>query len=311
MVGRVGSDFSVNTGYPNFIQFFVWSFNMKINRIQIGKGGGGSTSTKAEIPDEFKPYLFGNSNVPGILNDASALYGAGGFGGVDTPGATTQQAWGTGKQLAGNLQTQFLPQLQSLMAGLSTPGSASGPQLDAALKAAASPLQDQYARTTVPSIQDAAIQAGAVGGSRQGIAEGLAKSELDKNITNINATTRYQALTDDLNRTLQGQSIATQFAPILMSLMSQPTNILSAIGSQEDAFQSLLNNAGKTNIQDYAALIRQFIPGTSQTTSSKQKGSPIGGALAGAGTGAMIGSAIPGFGTALGAGVGALGGLFS
>lgn len=284
---------------------------MKINRTLIGKGGGGgSTSSKVEIPDEFKPYLFGNSNMSGILNDASNMYNTGGFGVVDKPGATTQQAWETGKQLAGNVQSQFLPQMQSLLTSLSNPGTASGPQLDAALKAAAAPLQDQYARTVVPSIQDAAVSAGAVGGSRQGIAEGLAKSELDKNIANINATTRYQALTDDLNRTMQGQSIATQFAPALMSLMSQPTNILSSIGSQEDAFQSLLNNASKTNIMDYASLIRQFIPGTSQTTTTNKGGSTFGEALAGAGTGALLGSQImPGIGTIVGGGLGALGGL--
>lgn len=283
---------------------------MKINRTLTGKGGGSSSSTQAEIPAEFKPYLFGDKNTKGLLTDAQSLYASGGFGTPDQPGATTKQAWQTATDLAGNVQNQFIPQLQTLMGNLSAPGKATGPELDAALKAAASPLQDQYSRVTVPSIQDAAVQAGAVGGSRQGIAEGLAKSELDKNIANINATTRYQALTDDLNRTMQGQTVAAQFAPSLMSLMSQPTNILSTVGSQQDAFQSLLNNAGKTNIQDYAALLRQFIPGTTQTTTTNSGGSKFGGALAGAGTGAMIGTQImPGWGTAIGAGVGALGSL--
>lgn len=280
---------------------------MKIQRTLCGKGGGSTSSSEAKIPEEFKPYLFGGN---GVVDQAQALYQAGGFGTPDTPGSTTKAAWQSGTALAKNMNQDFLPQMQTLLKNLQTPGMAQGAELDAAMKAAATPLTDQYLRTTIPSIQDAAIMTGTTGSARQGIAEGLAKSDLDKNLLNLNAQMQYQALTDDLNRTQQGQALATQFAPVLANLMTQPTNILSGIGSQQDAFQSILNNTAKTNLTQYADLLRSFIPGTTTSTTSTSGGSKFGGALAGAGTGAMIGTQImPGWGTAIGAGVGALGSL--
>lgn len=283
---------------------------MRINRVLCGKGGGGTTTvTENKIPEEFVPYLFGGN---GIIDSAQNMFNQGGFGTIDRPGQTTQTAWQTGKGLASQLTNQFLPDMQALLKGLQTPGSARGAELDAAMKAASTPLADQYARVTIPSIQDSAIMSGTTGSARQGIAEGLAKSDLDRNILDINSKMQYQALSDDLNRTQQGQALATQFAPQLLNMMSTPTNILSSIGSQEDAFQSLLNNAGKNNLIQYADLIRSFIPGTSSSsTATGPKGSSFGGALAGAGTGALIGSQImPGIGTIVGGGLGALGGLF-
>lgn len=283
---------------------------MKFNRALFGKGGGGSTTTNEnKIPEEFIPYLFGGN---GVVDAAQNMFKQGGFGVVDKPGQTTQDAWQSGKNLANTLNTSFLPDMQALLKNLQTPGTARGPELEAAMKAASTPLTDQYARVTIPSIQDSAIMSGTTGSARQGIAEGLAKSDLDKNILDMNAKLQYQALTDDLNRTQQGQALATQFAPALLNMMNSPTNILSSIGSQQDAFQSLLNNASKENLTQYADLLRSFIPGTSSVTrTSASGGSKMGGALAGAGTGAMIGTQImPGWGTAIGAGVGALGSLF-
>jgi hypothetical protein len=284
---------------------------MRINRTLCGKGGGGgqTTVTENKIPEEFVPYLFGNG---GIITDAQSMFNQGGFGVPDRPGSTTQEAWQTGKNLASNLTSSFLPDMQTLLKNMQTPGSARGAELDAAMKAATTPLTDQYSRVTIPSIQDSAIMSGTTGSARQGIAEGLAKSDLDRSVLDVNSKMQYQALSDDLSRTQQGQALASQFAPSLLNMLSTPTNILSGIGSQQDAFQSLLNNAGKNNLTDYADLIRSFIPGTSSSsTATGPKGSKWGGALSGAGTGALIGSQImPGIGTGIGAGLGALGGLF-
>lgn len=283
---------------------------MRINRTLCGKGGGGgSTTVSNQIPEAFSQYVFGTG---GVLPQATNLFNQLGFGKADTAGETTQEAWSSGKNLAQNLNTSFLPDMQALLKSLQTPGSARGPELDAAMKAASTPLTDQYARTTIPSIQDSMIMSGTTGSARHGIAEGLAKSDLDKNVLDMNTKMQYQALNDDLSRTQQGQMAAAQFSPALLNMLSAPTNILSGIGSQQDAFQSLLNNESKNNLTQYADLIRSFIPGSNSTsTTTGPKGSKAGGALAGAGTGAMIGTQImPGWGTAIGAGVGALGSLF-
>lgn len=280
-----------------------------IRFVKYGKGGGGGSSTEVDIPEVFKPYLVGDK---GVLNEAQNLYQTGGFGVADKAGSTTQKAWQSGLDLATTLGG-LNPDLIKTFQGLQSPGKMSGDLLDANIAATVSPLRDQYTRVAIPSIEDAAAAAGMYGSSRQGIAEGLAKSELDKAIANIDASMRYQATSDDLNRQLQGNMLAAQFAPNLYNLLGSQSNVLSSVGQQQDYFTNLQNKSDLNNLLNYGAYIQQFIPGTlSSATSTSGGGSnKFGGALAGAGTGAMIGSAVPGVGTAIGAGVGALAGLLA
>lgn len=280
---------------------------------KYGKGGGGSTTTEVDIPEDFKPYLIGPG---GALPSAQDMYQAGGFGTPDKAGSTTKKAWTTGLNLANQFQTKLNPSLTALYGSLQNPGEISGDVLDSAIGAATSPLKDQYARTVVPTIGDAAASAGQFGGSRQGIAEGLAKSELDKNIANLDATMRYQAASDDINRQIQGDVYASQFAPSMYNLLGTPTNLLSSVGQQQDYFSNAAAQSNLNNLLGYGEYIRQFIPGASQTTRTQGGGSKAGGAIAGAGAGALmgaqLGSVVPGIGTAVGAvGGGLIGGLGS
>lgn len=282
---------------------------MKLTFVKFGKGGGSSSSTSVEIPKELQPYIVGPN---GVLPEASNMFQSGGFGQADQPGATTQQAWQSGLDFTDMMNSTLNPQSMQLFQSLSTPKATSGAALDSAIGAATNPLKEQYARVTSPSIEDAAIAAGGMGGSRQGIAEGLAKSELDKNVSNLDASMRYQALVDDTNRALQGEVYASQFLPTLLSTLATPTNTLSTIGQQQDYFTNLSDKSDLNNLLGYGDFIRQFIPGANTSTTQSAGGSKLGGALAGAGSGAMIGTQImPGWGTAIGAGVGALGSLLS
>lgn len=281
-----------------------------IRFVKFGKGGGGSTTTEVDIPEIFKPYLTGPS---GVLDVGSNFFSQGGFGTPDKAGSTTQSAWDSALGYVNQLQGTLNPMLTSLFGSLQTPDKLSGEKLDAAINAATSPLKDQYSRVTVPTIEDAAIQAGSFGGSRQGIAEGLAKSELDKNIANIDSTMRYQAESDDINRQMQGNLYAAQFAPSLYNLLGTPSNILSSVGQQQDYFANAENKSDLNNLLGYGTFLRQFIPGTMSSTSTQTPGgSSFGDALAGGGTGALIGNMLfPGLGGIIGGGLtGALGGLF-
>lgn len=277
---------------------------------RFGKGGGSTSSTEVDIPDALKPYIV---DPGGALPEAKALYQSlPNFGQPDVAGKTTQQAWASGINYARMAQNTLNPQMADLYQNLQNPGQVSGDVLNNAIKATAAPLQEQYARTTIPTIEDAAASAGQFGGSRQGIAEGLAKAELDKNIANLDAGMRYQAATDDINRQIQGYQTAAQFTPTMYDLLTTPTNVLSSVGQQQDYFANLKAKTDLNNLLGYGDFIRQFIPGASSSTRTQQGGSKAGGALAGAGTGAMIGTQImPGWGTAIGAGVGALGSLLS
>lgn len=278
--------------------------------IKYGKGGGSSSTTEVDIPDSLKPYVI---DPGGALPEAKALYQSmPNFGQPDVAGSTTQKAWQSGLDYASFVKDTLNPQMMGLYQNLQNPGEVSGDVLNNAIGAATNPLRKQYARSTIPTIEDAAASAGQFGGSRQGIAEGLAKADLDKNIANLDASMRYQAATDDINRQIQGYQTAAQFTPTMYDLFTTPTNVLSNVGQQQDYFSNLAAKTDLNNLLGYGDFIRQFIPGASSSTRTQQGGSKLGGALAGAGTGAMVGTQImPGWGTAIGAGVGALGSLLS
>jgi hypothetical protein len=163
---------------------------------------------------------------------------------------------------------------------------------------------------TNQAIEDAALSSGQFGGSRQGIAEGLAKSELDKNILNTNAQLQYGALAQDVQNTLAGQQLAANYSSVLTDLMQAPTTLYSQVGNAQDSYTDAVNAAPAANLASYAEIIRSMIPGTN--SSSKTTGGGISttkSVLGGAASGAAMGSMFGPLGTAVGAGVGGLAGL--
>ena len=281
--------------------------------LKIAGGGSGSssstTSTKVEIPEEFQPYLYGSS---GVLPTAQSLYKSGQLSPVPTKSATTTTAQNMALDTANQLQNTWLPQFQSLYNDMSNQQQLSGSQqLTDAMNAASADLKSQYANVTNPAIEDAALSAGQFGGSRQGIAEGLAKSELDKNILNTNAQLQYGALAQDVQNKLAGQQLAGSYSSTLAHLMQAPTTLYSQVGNAQDTYADAVNAAPAANLINYSEIIRSMLPGTNSATTTSGGGtstakSVLGGAASGAAMGSMI---MPGWGTAIGGVIGGLGGL--
>lgn len=285
-------------------------------------GGGSKSQTQAssvEIPKEFKPYVFGGGKKPGVLPEATDLYEAGQLGQVAKQSAATRQGLQSTADAAGMIQDTLIPQATGAYTSMLNPTKLSGSsQLSGAMQAATSDLYRGYERSTIPAIEDAAAATGNVGSSRQGIAEGLARSDLERSVANINASMQYQAAQDDATRALQSQTVASQYLPTLMNTVTMPGSLQSQVGAVQDQYRQNQLDANMTNLSNYASLLRQFIPGTNQTTVSSgggpsKAGSVLGGAASGAATGAMLGSVVPVLGTGVGAvagGVmGGLGGL--
>ena len=280
--------------------------------LKIAGGGSGSssstTSTKVEIPEEFQPYLYGSS---GVLPTAQSLYNSGQLSPIPTKSATTTTAQNMALDTANQLQNTWLPQFQSLYNDMSNQQQLSGSQqLTDAMNAASSDLKSQYANVTNQAIEDAALSSGQFGGSRQGIAEGLAKSELDKNILNTNAQLQYGALAQDVQNKLAGQQLAGNYSSVLTDLMQAPTTLYSQVGNAQDAYADAVKAAPAANLANYSEIIRSMLPGTNSATTTSSGGtsrtkSVLGGAASGAAMGSMFGP----WGTAIGAGVGALSGL--
>jgi hypothetical protein len=102
-------------------------------------------------------------------------------------------------------------------------------------------------KNNLNTIGDGAISAGAFGGSRQGVAEGVAAAENARQVGDLSAQIRAQGfdtasglLTGDLDRDLQGQQIRTNAAGQLAeigtagnTMSNQNSALLSALGQAQ------------------------------------------------------------------------------
>lgn len=185
------------------------------------------------------------------------------------------------------------------------------------------------------TIADRAINAGAFGGSRQGVAEGTAASEFARQYGDLSAQLRAQGygqaagmMESDMNRQMAGQELNLQAAGMQgnlaaagqQSYLQSLQAALSAGQINQDQAQALLaqDAARYDAMRNYpleqlnirlAPLGSMQVP-TSSTQTRPTSGNFLTGALGGAMTGAQVGSMIPGVGTAVGAiGGGLLGGL--
>ncbi len=113
-------------------------------------------------------------------------------------------------------------------------GQADRSALEAAKQANAAAAQRGLEQNLLPTISESANMAGGAGGSRQGIAEGLAVTQANQDLMDRNARMEYQFQQDMLNR--QGQA-AGNFAQTGMSGMN------TILGLQKQAGQQGLINA--------------------------------------------------------------------
>jgi hypothetical protein len=149
---------------------------------------------------------------------------------------------------------------------------------------------------TQRNVNDQMTKTGAFGGSRHGIAMGQALSGANRNFDQQSAQLLQGGYNDAMNRA--GQMANMGFGA---------AHGMSGIGQ-------INRNVAQENDPNYRRMMmmRQGLDGTpygtTQTTPMQRNGAS--GFLGGAATGAQIGSAIPGLGTAFGAGIGGLLGLF-
>lgn len=153
----------------------------------------------------------------------------------------------------------------------------SNPALQGAINAAIRPVTQQFGETVLPGIRDEFVSAGGLGGSRQGIAEGIASRALLDQIGSISSDLANQNYLAGLNalagatasgQALQGQQIGANLgaaggavgqgfgalsnligggleqgaralfnAPSLASAFTLPAQVLGGVGSQQQALE--------------------------------------------------------------------------
>jgi hypothetical protein len=271
----------------------------------MNSGGGGDTTTvqKADPWEGQQPYL------KDIYAQTGGLYGSGmgytPYSGPRVAGLSDIQRQGmeTGYQniLSGNTPAQAAGgMLNKTLQGDYLGGA--NPYLDQVFATSAQNVTDQFNRNILPSIKTAGVQSGMYDSSRQGIAEGLAAGEAQKNLAQLSANIYAPAYESERGRQIQAATLAP-------SLSNWDAQQLMGLGGIEqdmtqrelDAMQQYWNEyqqAPWSRLGSYTTNVMGMgTPGG--TTSTTQEGaggfSPtgmLGGAALGAGVGGMLPAAM-------------------
>lgn len=160
-----------------------------------------------------------------------------------------QQAWGAGMQGAGNIAQGGQGMMGSYANYLQQPGQFNpsmnwfnNPHMASAVQGAVNPMIQNFERQTMPGINSAFSSQ--PGSSRQGIAQGLALSDLNQQIGDVSSgmyNQMYQqgqnAYLQDMATQLQARQGAYQMMPGIFDMYSQsqmqPYSIMGEIGGMQ------------------------------------------------------------------------------
>lgn len=167
-------------------------------------------------------------------------------------------------------------------------------------------------------IRSSGVANGQYGGTRQGLAEGVAAGRYATELGDIASrmgSDAYAKGQDTFARTLG-------LAPGAMQAGMLPTQVMSSIGAQNEGLAQALENYAAQGrdfdlnrsfipVQNYANLINGIqAPGTVATNSTQNSGGGVMGAVGGGLSGAMMGAPFGPIGMAVGGGLGVLSSLF-
>ena len=268
----------------------------------MSSGGGGNTTTvqNADPWGGQQPYL------KDIYAQAGGIYGSGmgytPYSGPRVAGLSDIQRQGmeTGYQniLSGNTPAQAAGgMLNKTLQGDYLGGA--NPYLDQVFATSAQNVTDQFNRNILPSIKTAGVQSGMYDSSRQGIAEGLAAGEAQKNLAQLSANIYAPAYESERGRQIQAATLAP-------SLSNWDAQQLMGLGGIEqdmmqrelDAMQQYWNEyqqAPWSRLGSYTTNVMGMgTPGgTTSTTQAGAGGFSPTGMLGGAALGAGIGGMLP------------------
>lgn len=227
----------------------------------IGAGAGGllglfgSKSSKGTKPT----YL--NAGFSGILPSALDLMKSGKLdpGLVQSEGSKLAEE--STMSLVDMLNNDFLPSTRDLYDRVGNRDLVNAQETQDVIAASTRPIQEQLMRYAVPATQDAAIAAGQLGSSRQGIAEGLARSDANAQMGDIASRISFGALQEQL----AGERMALQLSPQIMQLLGMPTALLEQVGKNQERYDLESRSAEGNNLRALANLLQGFIPGANST----------------------------------------------
>lgn len=280
----------------------------------MGLWGTTNTTTTTEPWEGQQAYL------EQIFNEAQRLYGGqfptqmlAGFNPTEQEAQRRMLEWAYGPGTA--LANQAQGALGFLLSG-DVLRPESNPYLAASAEGAMRPVSQALTEEWLPNIRSDAVQAGMLSSSNAGIAEGIAVDRAARTAGDITSNMYANAYNTGLGAYTQGLALSPQ----VMQLGMVPSSVASSVGAQQRAMTQagyqqryMQQLAPYLALQQYLSTVGGQYGGTSQTTQPASMWDWLfggGGGLQGAAGGAAIGTMIyPGWGTAIGAGLGASGAL--
>jgi hypothetical protein len=288
-----------------------------------GSGGGGTTTTTQNLSPEQKRLL-------GFVMPVAEGYfdGSGGVNAASYPGP----------RIAGQDPLESLGGMMALESAFGNVGQASNsalgglgflasgdvldvnrnPNLAGAINAAVRPLTEAFTEQTLPEIRSSGVLTGGYGSNRTEINTRLAARDYERQVADTSAAMANQAYQSGLD----AMGKALYAAPSVLQSGLLPATTVAGVGAQQRGFEQAGIDASLAKFyedQFLPLMIAQEIaglafgvPAGSTTSMAQGGGNALGSALGGAASGASLGSMImPGWGTAIGGLLGALGGAFA
>lgn len=205
------------------------------NESQNSQSAQSSASTQTSGPGEFTGGIFNDVFLPSVLN-AFGSVGLDPYSGPLSAGADPLQiAANQGAEQAafGAIgQGQGIRGLAEQLISGQTLNSFSNPGFEGVLTAATRPAIQAFNESVVPQITSSAIANGAYGGSRNGIALGLAADRLGESLQDTTSNLAYQNFQTERGRQLNAGSLLNQ----AFGLDQQPFQTASALGAERRGF---------------------------------------------------------------------------
>lgn len=184
-----------------------------------GSFGKSQSSSNQRVWDAQAPYLRDLYSRAGDLIQAQPATNP-----LQTQGQN--MALGYAGRVGGDI---YDPSRSALNFAFNAPNVNQNPYAQQAVRGAINPMISAFKEEILPSIGRSAEMAGQFGGSRQGIAEGIATGKLMDSIGDISSRMMSDAYTSGL----QAQSQALGMAPSIASLGLLPSTIYQDVGAQQ------------------------------------------------------------------------------
>ena len=284
-------------------------------------GGKSSGNQDVESTQQVVPWSGAQPHLTSLFNRAQQLNASG------SPGYYPGQTFAGRDPLSDQAQSLRLNYATNSMPGqiydaqraqsfaLNSPDAANNPYVQNMMQSNQFMANRNLSENLLPMIDSGAVAAGQMGGSRQGIAQGLAMRGTQEALANANA----QTMMDAYGKGLGAQQGALAMAPNIMGMGTAPMDIMGQVGAYNQGIdtQALDADMARWNYNqerpwDALGRYSNIVSGNNQwgqnQTSDGGGSSAIASGLGGAALGASAAS-MPFFSTGGGAALGsALGG---